>query len=220
MEQEKRKFGFKKLIKITVLIISAAVYLIFFARLFESRDPSVANRMYLNAEEAERFDDLNSELPLYHYQPTSWTAEDGSVTITNIYYLEDFSKLQFTVRHRNDIYTDGDYPFGFKVRVTGEVDSESVPVIYTDSRSKYTWARVCAENIVSDHGEEVEVELETFDEQGNSVITTDTEIKGGTEIFLDIYNADGERLFTFELAGKNVDRARIRRNKIDVSVIN
>ena len=66
---------------------------------------------------------------------------------------------------------------------------------------------------------EIEVELETFDEEGNSVITTDTEIKGGTEVFLDIFNLDGERLYTFELAGKDVDRARIRRTKVEVSVI-
>ncbi|MBQ9976128.1 MAG: hypothetical protein IJP16_06415 [Clostridia bacterium] len=220
MDTEKRKFSFKRLMKYLVLIIAALVYLIFFARLFETRDPKLAETVYLTAEESAVFKNLDEDFSLYHYQPVSWTAEDGSVTVTNIHYLEDLSKLQLTVRHRSDIYDEGgEYPFTFKLRVTGVEDFETVPVTFVEDRSKYTWTRLCADGILSDHGEEVEVELETFDEEGNSIITTDTEIKGGTEVFLDIFNLDGERLYTFELAGKDVDRARIRRTKVEVSVI-
>jgi hypothetical protein len=222
MSREKRKFSFKKALKYILFSISAAVYIIFMARLFESCDPKIADRVYLDAQTAELFEDLTTEFPVYHCQPVSWTSEDGSIIIENIFYLEPVNKLQLTVRHRNDIYTaDGeDYPFSFRVRVEGEdeFELETEPEFETDSKSKYTWARLMADGITVDKGETVEVELETFDEHGNSVVTTETEIKGGTSVYLDIYDLSGVRLYTFELAGKNVDWARIRRNKIDVVV--
>ncbi len=222
-ETKRGKITFGKVFKYLLLAASAAVYLVFFARFFVSCDAEIADDFYLDPESAEIFSDLDRDLPFYHYQPESWTSEDGYVQITNIYYLEQTGDLQMTVRSRDEIYEkeNGEYPFEFKIRVVGEdeLESEQTPVRVTETRMGYTYVRLCAENVVSDHGEVVEVELETYDEQGNSVITTDTEIKGGTEVFLDILDSEThERLFTFTVAGKNSNRARIRRSTVDLVV--
>ena len=174
MEESTRKFTFKKLIKIIIFSISALVYLIFFARFVESCDVSIANDVYLKGTDYDRFVNLDEDFPFYHYQPQAWTAEDGSVTVTNVYYIEKIENLQLTVRHRNDIYS-GETPFEFEIRVVdenGDVIKSVTPEQKVDSRSKYTWTRLYTDGIVSVEAEEREVEYETFDENGRSVITT------------------------------------------------
>lgn len=229
MEDEKKKFSFGKLVKFIFFSISAAVYIIFFARFIESCDTKIADDIYLEKSDYESFVNLDADYPLYHYQPQSWTAEDGSVTVTNVYYIENLDSLHLTVRHRNDIY-GGEVPFEFKIRVEGieELKAEVIPERRVDSRSKYTWSRLSADGIVCREAEDVEVEYESFDERGNSVITTAVEYRGGTKVYLDIYNLDGDKLYTFQLAGvaevddgediitRKIDRVRIRRGKADV----
>lgn len=229
MEDVKKKFSFGKLIKIIFFSISAAVYIIFFARFIESCDTKIADDIYLEKSAYESFVNLDADYPLYHYQPQAWTAEDGSVTVTNVYYIENLDSLHLTVRHRNDIY-GGEKPFTFKIRVDGdkEYETEVIPETHVDSRSKYTWTRLSADGIVCLEADEVEVEYESFDERGNSVITSDVEYRGGTNVYLDIYNHEGDRLYTFQLAGvdeiddgddiiiRKIDRVRIRRGKADV----
>ncbi len=223
-EEKKRKFTFGRLIKILILVASAAVYLIFFARFFVSCESEIADDLFLDRDTAELFQDLDTDLPFYHYQPVSWTNEDGSVQITNIFYIEKTGDLQLTVRSRDDIFDkkSGEYPFSFKIRVSGEDESETeaVPTMRVQERHGYTYARLAVDGIVSDHGEMVEIELETYDEEGNSHITTDTEIKGGTEVWLDIFDSEtGTKLHTFEIAGKRVNRARVRRSTVDVVIV-
>ncbi len=229
MEDGKKKFSFGKLVKIIFFSISAAVYIIFFARFIESCDTKIADDIYLEEADYESFVNLDADYPLYHYQPQAWTAEDGSVTVTNVYYIENLDSLHLTVRHRNDIY-GGDKPFEFKIRVEGidEFEAELVPETRVDSRSKYTWTRLSADGVVCREAEEVEVEYETFDERGNSIITTAIEYRGGTKVYLDIYNDNGDKLYTFQLTGiaeiddgedvitRKIDRVRIRRGKADV----
>ena len=229
MENAKKKFTFGKFIKAIILSISAAVYIIFFARFVESCDTKIADDIYLEKSDYESFVNLDADYPLYHYQPQAWTAEDGSVTVTNVYYIENLDVLHLTVRHRNDIY-GGEEPFEFRVRVEGieEFKAEVIPSSNVDSRSKYTWTRLSADGIVCREAEEVEVEYESFDEKGNSIITEDIEYRGGTKVYLDIYNSDGDKLYTFQLTGvadvdngdevvtSKIDRVRIRRGKADV----
>lgn len=229
MEDGKKKFSFGKLIKIIIFTISAAVYIIFFARFIESCDAKIADDIYLESEDYVKFTDLDADYPLYHYQPQSWTSEDASVTVTNVYYIENLDILQLTVRHRNDIY-GGDTPFEFKIRVEGieEYETEVIPSTTVESRSKYTWTRLASDTIACREADEIDVEYETFDEKGNSIITSGVEYQGGTRVYLDIYNLDGVKLYTFQLAGvaevddgedvitRKIDRTRIRRGKVDV----
>ena len=223
MEEKKKKITVRKILKYIVFSISAAVYIVFFVRFFVSCDADITDDVFLTPEQKIKFEDLSLDYPLYHYQPTAWTSDDGTVQIKNIYYLEPINTLELTVRHRIDAYNPNSdtYPFTFKVRVSGDVEYETVPEIKLETRYGYTYARLIAEGIVSDHGETVTAEVETFDENGNSVISTETEIKGGTQVHLDILSLSGERLFTFEIAGKGVvNYARIRRSGVDIRELN
>jgi hypothetical protein len=218
MDNTPKKLRFRTVLKYLLFSISALIYIVIFSRLFVACDSKIADKLYLGKSEKELYEDLSVELALEHYQPTAWTSEDGSVQIKNIHYIKDFENLQLTVRSRDDVYNPNSdtYPFTFKIRVVGESETELSPEFFTDTRFGYTYARLVCEGVLSEHGEKVLYDIETFDEKGNSVISTETEIKGGNEIFLDIYNLSGERLYTFEIAGKNVNHARIRRKTVDV----
>lgn len=218
MDNTPKKLRFRTVLKYLLFSISALIYIVIFSRLFVACDSKIADKLYLGKSEKELYEDLSVELALEHYQPTAWTSEDGSVQIKNIHYIKDFENLQLTVRSRDDIYNPNSdtYPFTFKIRVVGENEAELSPEFFTDTRFGYTYARLVCEGVLSAHGEKVLYDIETFDEKGNSVISTETEIKGGNEIFLDIYNLSGERLYTFEISGKNVNHARIRRKTVDV----
>ena len=228
METETKKFTVRRVLKYIAISISAAIYIIFSVRLFTACDADMADDVYLDAERAKQFEDLDTDLAVYHFQPVSWTSDDGSVQIKNVYWIEPFSNLQLTVRHRDEIYSrpDGLYPFDFKLRVEGTDDETAIyevdvtPSVWKETRYGYTYARLSAEDIVCVDGEKVYVEYETFDaETGLSSITTETEIKGGTKVYLDIFDLSGEKIYTFEVAGRNVDRTRIRRGGIDVAVV-
>ncbi len=219
--EQKRKSPFKTLFKILLFGASVAVYLIFFIRFFVSCDADIADDVFLDKESARLFSDLERDMPFYHYQPLSWTNEDGSVQLSNIFYIEDFKNLQLTVRSRDDIFNkESDaYPFTFEIRVSGDEEKTVVPIVRVENRYGYTYARLEATDILSSQGEEVIFEVETFDEEGNSVVTQESEIKGGTEVHLDIFSSEtGDKLHTFVIAGKNVSRARIRRSTVDVVI--
>lgn len=220
--EQKRKRPFKTLFKILLFGASIAVYLIFFVRFFVSCDADIADDVFLDKASAEKFCDLENDLHFYHYQPLSWTNEDGSVQLSNIFYIEDFKNLQLTVRSRDDIFNkDSDaYPFTFEIRVSGDEEKTVVPTVRVENRYGYTYARLEVRDVLCAQGEEVLFEVTTFDENGNSVVTQDSEIKGGTEVHLDIFSSKtGDKLHTFVVAGKNVSRPRIRRNTVDVVII-
>ncbi len=220
IKEPRRRFTLRKLFKILLFSASALVYIVFFIRFFVSCDAKITNDLFLDRETAEKFLNLDVDYPFYHYQPEAWTNDDGSIQISNIFYIEDNGNLHLTVRTRDDRFETDRYPFEFKITVTGESEAELEPEMRTETRHGYTYARLFVNGVVSDHGEVVEVELESYDEKGNSVITKDTEIKGGTEVGLDIYDSKtGEKLYTFAVAGKNVNRARMRRSTADVVVI-
>lgn len=219
--EQKRKNPLKTLFKFLLFGASVAVYLIFFIRFFVSCDAKIADDVFLDKESAALFSDLEQDMPFYHYQPLSWTNEDGSVQLSNIFYIEDFKNLQLTVRSRDDIFNkeSDEYPFTFEIRVSGEEGKTVTPVVRVENRYGYTYARLEVQDVLSSHGEEVLYEIETFDEEGNSVITEEREIKGGTEVHLDIFSSKtGDKLHTFVIAGKNVSRARIRRSTVDVVI--
>jgi len=228
VDKEQNKFTLRRALKYIAVSISAAIYIVFAVRLFTACDADITDDVYLDAERAELFEDLDTDLPIYHFQPISWTSDDGSVQIKEVYWIEPFSNLQLTVRHRDDVYTrpDGLYPFDFKLRVESTDDESAVfeaevePRVWKETRYGYTYARLSAEDIVCVDGEKVYYEYETFDEEtGLSSITTDTELKGGTIVYLDIFDLAGEKIYTFEVAGRNIDRTRMRRGSIDVTVV-
>lgn len=228
MAEKENKFTVRRFIKYIAVSISAAIYIIFSVRLFTACDADIADDVYLDRERAKQFEDLDADLPVYHFQPVSWTSDDGSVQIKNVYWIESFSNLQLTVRHRDEIYSrpDGLYPFDFRIRVestdsaTEMYEVEVTPSMWKETRYGYTYARLSADDIVCVDGEKVYIEYETFDDEtGLSSITTDTELKGGTVVYLDILDLSGEKIYTFEVAGRNIDRTRMRRGGIDVNVI-
>ena len=220
-KKPRKKMTFTRALKYFVLSLSAAVYIMFFVRFFVSCDSKISDDVYLTEKQAEKFQNLDVILPVYHYQPVEWVTEDGGIEVKNIYYIEDYNSLQLTVKSKDKINGyDGERPFEFKLRVTGDKENEKeiVPRVYTDKRFGYTHMRLVADEAVCDMGKSVEVPITTYDAEGNPTASTETEIKGGTQVYLDVYSLGGERICTFEVAGKNTARAQIRRAGIDVNI--
>lgn len=225
MEEKTRKITLWKIIKWSLIAISILVYILAFTRIFVSCDADISDDIILSSEEKVAFDNLDLDYPLYNYQPISWTNDDGTIQLKNIYYLEPISELQLTVRYRISSYDEkeDDKPFYYKVRVLESDDSE---VIFDDleyhveSRYDYKYIRLCVDGITIDDGERVTSKVERVDGEGNVSYETVTEKVGGNKVYLDIYDSVGdELLYSFVIAGKTLDGIRTRRSKCDVRII-
>lgn len=240
MDETEKKITPWKIIKWTILGISALVYLLVFVRLFSACDADVSDDIILTANEKADFDNLDIDYPLYNYQPASWTNEEGTIQIKNIYYIEPISELQLTVRYRiSDFEKEGNTaPFFYRVRVVegDEVlkSEEGVklyqedlpgmtmgePEIISESRFNYKYERICVSDITVDDGEMRTERVQTVDEDGNVTYGTKNVVDGGNRVYLDIYDSETKELFySFVVAGKTVGGARTRRNKVDVKTI-
>lgn len=225
MEEKTRKITFWKVIKWTFIAISILVYLLTFTRIFVSCDADISDDIILTSEEKKDFENLNIDYPLFNYQPTSWTNEDGSIQIKNIYYVEPISELQLTVRYRISYYDkkSDDTPFYYQIRVVEGEDNEKIYSdleYHIDSRYDYKYIRICADDIVINDGERVTNRVQRIDEDGNITYETVSEIIGGNKVYLDIYDSENdELLYSFVVAGRSLSGARVRRNKCDTRVI-
>ncbi len=239
MEEKERKITLWKIFKWTLLTISFLVYLLVFVRIFVSCDANISDDIILTSEENKDFENLELDYPLFNYQPTSWTNEEGTLQIKNIYYVEPISELQLTVRYRISTFdTDNNQkPFEFKIRVTDGDETvksdekvslfeEDLPgetlkgtEFYTESRYDYKYIRMCTPNIKVDDGETKTERVQTVDENGNVSYSTKTVTEGGNKVYLDIYDSETkELLYSFVVAGKTVGGVRTRRSKVDVRI--
>ncbi len=236
MEEAKKKITFWKIIKWTLLGASILVYLVVFIRLFAACDAKISDDIILTADEKAAFENFDADYPLYHYQPTSWTNDEGDIQIKNIYYIEPISEIQLTLSYRMSVYGEQS-PFAFDVRVVENDESftapdDDTPVYredlpgesveleeYIENRYDHRYFRLCASGITVDNGTTRSERVQTVDEDGNVTYSTKTVIDGGNKIYLDIYDEEsGELLYSFLVAGKGVGNARIRRNKVDVKI--
>lgn len=233
--EEQRRITPWRVLKWTLLLISLLVYAIVFVRLFTACDAKISDDIILTSEEKILFDDLERDYPLYNYQPASWTNEEGTLQVKNIYYIEPASKLQLTVRYRIDAFESE--PFIYRVRTVdddSEVKAEEGKKLYmedlpgqicdvtsyTETRFNYSYTRLCVENIVVDEGVKTTERVQTVDEEGNVTYGTKTVTEGGNKVYLDVYDRETEELFySFVIAGKTVSGVRTRRNKVDTVVI-
>lgn len=218
-ENEGKKITAWKLTKWFFMFCSIVVYALVFARLFVSCDSKISDEIILTSEEYKDYENLDLDYLVFHYQPVSWTNEDGTIQIKNIVYLDPISELQLTVRYRLSTY--GEEPFFYKVRlVEGEEERVYDVEIHSETRFDYKYQRLCVPDIKIDGGKTEEKRVQIVDENGEVSYETKSEIIGGNKAYLDIYNADtGELEYTFALAGKGVGGARVRRNKFDVRII-
>ena len=240
MEENTKKITPWKIIKWTFLTVSALVYLLTFIRLFVACDADICDDIILTASEKKDFDNLDKDYPLYNYQPSSWTSDDGTVQLKNIYYLEPLSELQLTVRYKISTYEkDGNTsPFTYGIRVVeddGKVESEGEKALYkedldgenvddiklyTESRYDYKYVRICASGLDVDDGERKTERVQLVDEDGNTTYDVKDITVGGNKIYLDIYDSKtNEVLYSFVVAGKTVGGVRTRRSKVDVRII-
>ena len=224
MEEKTQKITLWKITKWVLMLISILVYVLAFTRIFVSCDAKLSDDIILTPEEKRDYDNLDLDYPLYNYQPLSWTSDDGTVQIKNIYYLEPISELQLTLRYRISTYEKekGVIPFYCKVRAT-EGDEEKVfenLETHFESRYNYGYIRLCIDDIVIEDGKKVISKAQRVDEDGNVTYETVTEIVGGNKVSLDIYDTEtDELLFTFAVAGKPLEGIRTRRNKVDTRTI-
>lgn len=224
MEEKTKKITLWKITKWTLMLISILVYALAFTRIFVSCDANISDDIILTSQEKRDFDNLDKDYPLYNYQPLSWTSDDGTVQIKNIYYLEPIQELQLTLRYRISTYEKekGMIPFYCKIRVTEgdeEITFENLETHF-ESRYNYGYIRLCIDGIVIDDGKKVTSKAQRVDDEGNVTYETVTEIVGGNKVSLDIYDAGtDELLFTFSIAGKPLEGVRTRRNKVDTRII-
>ena len=224
MEEKTRKITGWKIIKWTFMGISLLVYLLVLTRIFVACDADVSDDIILTSEEKKAFDNYDQDYPLFNYQPTSWTSEDGSIQIKNIYYVEPISELQLTVRYRISYYDKtSTTPFYYQIRT---VDSDENERVYSDleshteSRFDYKYIRLCVDDILIDDGEKVTNRVQRIDEEGNITYETKSEIVGGNKVYLDIYDSEtDELLYSFVVAGRPLNGVRTRRAKCDTIVI-
>ena len=240
VEENAKKITPWKIIKWTLLLISALVYLLTFIRLFVACDADICDDIILTASEKKDFDNLDKDYPLYNYQPSSWTNEEGTVQIKNVYYLEPLSEVQLTVRYKISTFEeDGNTtPFTYGIRVVEgdeKVESEDEKALYkedlagdniehvelhTESRYDYKYVRICASGITVDDGEKKTERVQIVDEDGNTTYDLKDITVGGNKVYLDIYDSKtNELLYSFVVAGKTVGGVRTRRSKVDVRVI-
>ncbi len=226
MEEKVRKITFWKVIKWVAMAISALVYIVSLWRIFVSCDADLSDDIILTSEEKTAFEDLDLDYPLYNYQPISWTSDDGTIQIKNIYYLEPISELQLTVRYRISSYEtdENEKPFYYNIRVVNEDESETVYddlESHTETRFNYKYIRLCADEIKVDGGEKQTSRVQRVDEEGKTTYETVTETVGGNKVYLDIYDSESdELLYSFVVAGKTVSGVRTRRTKVDTRIIN
>ncbi len=226
MEEKTRKITFGKVLKWTFIIISVIVYVLAMWRIFVSCDADVSDDIILTQSEAKDFENLDIDYPLYNYQPLSWTNDDGTIQIKNVYYLEPINELQLTVRYRISYYDtkENTTPFYYHIRVVESDESETVfddLEMHTESRFDYKYIRLCVNEIEIDEGEKVTNKVQRVDKDGKVTNESVTETVGGNKVYLDIYNSeDNELLYSFIIAGKTLNGVRTRRNKVDTRIIN
>lgn len=225
MEEKTRKITFWKVIKWTFILISVIVYVLAMWRIFVSCDADISDDIILTSEEKKDFENLDIDYPFYNYQPLSWTNDDGTIQIKNVYYLQPINELQLTVRYRISSYDtkENKTPFYYKIRVVESDESEVVfedLEMHTESRFDYKYNRLCIENIVIDEGEKVTNKVQRVGGDGEVTYESVTETVGGNKVYLDIYNSeDDELLYSFIIAGKTLNGVRTRRNKVDTRII-
>ncbi len=240
MEENERRITPWKIIKWTVLLLSFLVYAVVFVRLFASCDADISDDIILTTAEKADFEDLDREYELFNYQPTSWTSDDGTVQLKNIYYLKPISELQLTLSYRISAFggEKDTTPFEFEIRVVENGETfeaeEGKPVyredlpgdtltgveLHSETRFDRKYIRICAPGIKIDDGVRRTEKVQTVDEDGNVSYITRTVIDGGNKVYLDIYDAEtDELLYSFAAAGKGIGGARTRRNKVDVRII-
>ncbi len=235
--EENKKITPWKIIKWMFMLTSLLVYLLVFTRLFVACDADISDDIILTSVEKEAFENLDTDYPLYSCQPMSWTNEEGTIQIKNIYYIEPISELQLTVRYRiSEFDKDTTTPFVFKIRVVEddsqlETDGELYEAdlsgktlegteYYSESRFDYKYVRLCTPGVTIDDGESVTERIQLVDEDGNVSYTTKTTVEGGNRIYLDIYDSETEELlYSFVVAGKTVGENRVRRSKVDVRIV-
>ena len=88
MEETTKKITLWKITKWTLLAISALVYILTLSRIFVSCDADISDDVFLTLEEKKEFENYDIDYPVYHYQPSAWTNDDGTVQIKNIYLTE------------------------------------------------------------------------------------------------------------------------------------
>lgn len=236
MEENEKKVTPWKILKWTLMGISALVYLLVFIRLFAACDADISDDIILTKAEKAVFDDYDKDYKLFNYQPGSWTNEEGTIQIKNIYYVEPISEVQLTVRYKISSFEKE--PFEYGVRV---VDGEEKPLeqtekalyredlpgehidgveIRTESRYNYSYVRICAPGIKVDDGVTTTERTQIVDEDGNVEYGTNTVTTGGNKVYLDLYDSKtGELLYSFAVAGRGMGGARVRRNKVEVRVV-
>lgn len=224
MEEEwKKKSKAGRIIKICVILISLSFYLVFLTRLFLASDAGIADDIYLDPRYHAEFEDKSSDFQLYLYEPASWTNDDGTLQLKNIHYLPLAQSLQLTVKYNAKAFEKGADPSAFtyvlrKVAEEGAAQTED-PRVYFERRYGYGYLRVCFDGIQVYDGERQAREVERYDElTGQSYTTTEMVTVGGDKVYLDIYDADGERkLYSFVVAGKTVGARRIKRASVDLA---
>lgn len=238
MEENTKKITPWKIIKWTFLLISLLVYLLVFTRLFVACDADISDDIILSSAEMTDFENMDMDYHLFNYQPSSWTNEEGTIQIKNIYYLKPISEIQLTVRYRKSSFEteENKEPFTYSIRVTenDEKISSETPLyaedldgivaegteIYTEDRYNYRYVRICAPEITVDDGVQKTERVQTVDTDGNVTYSTKTVTEGGNKVYLDIFDSETrELLYSFVIAGKNVGGTRTRRNKVDVRII-
>ena len=239
MEEKTRKITLRKIIKWILLTVSLLVYCFTFARIFVSCDAEISDDILLTATEKSEFENLSVDYPLFNYQPSSWTNDDGSVQIKNIHYIESIKELQLTVRYKKSEFENKtNTPFEFKIRIADgdtSVKAEEDEKLYqsdlegitlesvegiAETRFDYEYIRLCASGVEIDNGESKTERVQIVDEDGNVTYTTKTTIEGGNKVYLDIYDSETDELYySFVVAGKGVSSARLRRSKVDIRII-
>lgn len=212
-----------KLFKCFMAVLIISIYLFFFVRIFVSCDADVVDEVYLSQEMAEIYDNRSEEFTVLLYEPVSWTNDDGSLQIKNIIYIPRAENLHIAIKYNTKKFDTE--PSRFVLRKTTGDGENAVETVYNvskyveEQRYNYGYIRLCYEDVTVYDGEIIEKEVEKYDEQLDIFYTEIVKsIEGGDKVYLDIYDENGELLYTFTVAGKTIGGRKISRDKVDVVI--
>ena len=147
-------------------LISAAVFLVIFLRMFLARDSEITDRVILDEsayrhyaaahlqlklpeeDDKEYFcDSPHRRLRCFSVHPSTTRDSEGRIQVRDVYYVESADRLMFTVRLNTKYYpADRGLGYDYVLRI---IDSRDGSSVYTsdryeisDVRSGYTFLRI------------------------------------------------------------------------------
>ncbi len=173
---------------------SALVWILVFYAIFSTRESKLLKKMYFT-EATRSIAEATEDFPVYQINPLDFMNDDGSITLSNIWYAKETGELEFGIKYNKKLTNSiTDDPIRY---VLTDQNGTEYPVVgmKEDAIGRYGYARVCFSGLSlpldNENAEELVLTLTLYrrtDDQPLSTYIKDRELVNNAEFT--VYNAE------------------------------